>query len=81
MFFLCSMLGACSRLERIEVHIGISDYFMDVEDDASKREYKDIIKKLTVSETCLTCHIINSRNCLKCMLYCVDVGNPVILSA
>lgn len=49
-FFVCSIIGSCSRLERIEVHIGISDYFMDVEDDASKRKYKYIIKKLTVYE-------------------------------
>ena len=42
------MLGACPRLERIEVHIGISDYFMNVDDDVSKRKYSRIVKKLEV---------------------------------
>ena len=50
---LCSLLGACPRLERIEVHIGISDYFMNVDDDISKRKYKRIVKKLMVSKNIL----------------------------
>ena len=41
-------LGACPRLERIEVHIGISDYFIDVDDDVTKRKYSCIVKKLEV---------------------------------
>lgn len=42
------LLGACPRLERIEVHIGISDYFIDVDDDATRRKYSRIVKKLEV---------------------------------
>lgn len=46
---LIVLLGACPRLERIEVHIGISDYFMNVDDDVSKRKYSRIVKKLAVN--------------------------------
>lgn len=57
-FFVRSLLGACPRLERIEVHIGISDYFMNVEDDDSKRKYKRTVKKITVFKTLNSYNII-----------------------
>jgi len=41
------LLGACPRLERIEVHIGISDYFTDVKDEGNIRKYEQIVKTLT----------------------------------
>ena len=56
---ICSLLGACPRLERIEVHIGISDYFVNVDDDISKRKYERIVKKLTVSKYLLNNFSIN----------------------
>lgn len=59
---LCSLLGACPRLERIEVHIGISDYFVNVEDDISKRKYERIVKKLTVSKHLLNNSSINGHH-------------------
>ena len=31
------------------MHIGISDYFMNVDDDVSKRKYSRIVKKLAVN--------------------------------
>ena len=31
------------------MHIGISDYFMNVDDDVSKRKYSHIVKKLAVN--------------------------------
>ncbi|XP_068745491.1 uncharacterized protein [Montipora capricornis] len=40
------LLGACPRLEDIEVHVGISDYFSDVEDDNNIRNYWRIIRNL-----------------------------------
>ena len=45
---LMLLTGACPRLESIEVHIGISDYFTDVEDVRNKKKYRRIVKKLTV---------------------------------
>lgn len=53
MFLFC-LSGACPRLERIEVHIGISDYFMDVDNEDSKRNYARIVKKLAVNNYMFT---------------------------
>ena len=31
------------------MHIGISDYFMNVDDDVNKRKYSRLVKKLAVN--------------------------------
>lgn len=67
-----SSLGACPRLERIEVHIGISDYFTDVKDEGNIRKYEQIVKTLTVCESTankLFCHnLVNCPIVLRCII-------------
>lgn len=47
------------------MHIGISDYFMNVDDDVSKRKYSRIVKKLAVN------------NYMSVHLYVILVVDPV----
>ena len=47
------------------MHIGISDYFMNVDDDVSKRKYSHIVKKLAVN------------NHMSIDLFIVQVVNPM----
>lgn len=67
-----SSLGACPRLERIEVHIGISDYFTDVKDEGNIRKYERIVETLTVCESTtnkLFCHeLVNCPIVLRCII-------------
>lgn len=38
----------CPQLKKINIHIGISDYYQDVENRQNRRDYALIIKKLEV---------------------------------
>ncbi|CAH1783173.1 unnamed protein product [Owenia fusiformis] len=45
---ILQFISACPKLKSLSVHIGISDYFEDIQDDRNKRDYEQIVSKLKV---------------------------------